>query len=308
MSAYFDRFYSMLAPSFAGRVVLMTFSEFGRRAKENGAAGTDHGTAGPMLVVGNRVAGGMYGSLPSLTKLDVNGNLAVTVDFRACTPAYSAIGSGPTRPPSSAAATPRSRCSGPARADPPDLGRSGPLGPQQRSADGTGLLAQLGLDDRHRSPVGRPVRLAAVGGADRVQHQLTGPASPPPMTTTSGSSRFSRFETPSATHQPNVAGSPRRLRVALGRGPGDVLAPHGLGVAAGQRHDAVGPPAWAASRASRPSPLPERVALPAAPAAARAGRAVRVDDHVPGLAGEAGGAPLEHALDDEARRRCRCPA
>ena len=74
--------HSMLAPSFAGRVVLMTFSEFGRRAKENGAAGTDHGTAGPMLVVGNRVAGGMYGSLPSLTKLDANGNLAVTVDFR----------------------------------------------------------------------------------------------------------------------------------------------------------------------------------------------------------------------------------
>jgi uncharacterized protein (DUF1501 family) len=62
-------------------VVIMTFSEFGRRARQNGSAGTDHGTAEPMFVVGNRVKGGLYGSYPSLTDLD-NGDLKFSVDFR----------------------------------------------------------------------------------------------------------------------------------------------------------------------------------------------------------------------------------
>ena len=65
----------------ADRVLLMTFSEFGRRPQENGSHGTDHGTAAPMLIVGGAVKGGLYGETPSLTDLD-NGNLKFTTDFR----------------------------------------------------------------------------------------------------------------------------------------------------------------------------------------------------------------------------------
>ena len=65
----------------ADRVVLMTWSEFGRRVAENGSRGTDHGSAAPMFVVGAPVKGGLYGAQPSLTDLD-NGNLKHTVDFR----------------------------------------------------------------------------------------------------------------------------------------------------------------------------------------------------------------------------------
>jgi uncharacterized protein (DUF1501 family) len=63
-------------------VVLMTFSEFGRRARQNGSAGTDHGTAEPMFVIGNAVRGGLYGSYPSLSDLDANGDLKFSTDFR----------------------------------------------------------------------------------------------------------------------------------------------------------------------------------------------------------------------------------
>ena len=59
----------------------MTTSEFGRRPAENGS-GTDHGTAAAHLVVGAGVKGGRYGEPPSLTALDADGNLAMTVDFR----------------------------------------------------------------------------------------------------------------------------------------------------------------------------------------------------------------------------------
>lgn len=65
----------------ADRVVLMTWSEFGRRVKENGSKGTDHGSAAPVFVVGKPVKGGLYGAAPSLTDLD-NGNLKHTTDFR----------------------------------------------------------------------------------------------------------------------------------------------------------------------------------------------------------------------------------
>ncbi|HEV7677926.1 MAG TPA: DUF1501 domain-containing protein [Candidatus Dormibacteraeota bacterium] len=65
----------------ADRVVLMTWSEFGRRVKENGSRGTDHGSAAPVFVVGAPVKGGMYGAAPSLTDLD-SGNLKHTTDFR----------------------------------------------------------------------------------------------------------------------------------------------------------------------------------------------------------------------------------
>jgi len=63
------------------RVLMMTFSEFGRRAKENGSAGTDHGSAAPMLLVGGKVKAGVVGKHPSLTQLDM-GNLKHHTDFR----------------------------------------------------------------------------------------------------------------------------------------------------------------------------------------------------------------------------------
>jgi uncharacterized protein (DUF1501 family) len=63
-------------------VTIMTFSEFGRRAKQNGSAGTDHGTAEPMFVIGNNVHGGLYGAYPSLGGLDNNGDLQFSADFR----------------------------------------------------------------------------------------------------------------------------------------------------------------------------------------------------------------------------------
>ena len=62
-------------------VMVMTFSEFGRRVAENGGRGTDHGTAEPMFIVGSAVKGGIYGEYPSLTNLD-NGDLKFNVDFR----------------------------------------------------------------------------------------------------------------------------------------------------------------------------------------------------------------------------------
>jgi len=65
----------------AERVCLMTFSEFGRRARENGSAGTDHGSAAPMFLIGPKVRAGIVGQHPSLTHLDA-GNLAFTIDFR----------------------------------------------------------------------------------------------------------------------------------------------------------------------------------------------------------------------------------
>ncbi len=63
-------------------VLMMTWSEFGRRVKENGGMGTDHGTAAPLFVFGPKVKGGLYGSNPDLSSLDTNGNLVYTTDFR----------------------------------------------------------------------------------------------------------------------------------------------------------------------------------------------------------------------------------
>jgi uncharacterized protein (DUF1501 family) len=78
-----DRFAAeVAAKGNAGDYLLMTFSEFGRRVEEDGSAGTDHGTAAPLFVVGDGVAGGLYGEQPSLTALDKNRNLIRTVDFR----------------------------------------------------------------------------------------------------------------------------------------------------------------------------------------------------------------------------------
>ena len=66
----------------ANDVTVMVHSEFGRRVKANGTSGTDHGTSGPVFVLGQGVNGGQFfGDEPSLSKL-VNGDLAVTTDFR----------------------------------------------------------------------------------------------------------------------------------------------------------------------------------------------------------------------------------
>ena len=63
------------------RVLLMTFSEFGRTVSENGRRGTGHGAAGPMFFAGGRVKGGLTGRRPSLTDLD-NDALKFHTDFR----------------------------------------------------------------------------------------------------------------------------------------------------------------------------------------------------------------------------------
>ncbi len=71
-----------LAKSAAGRqVTIVVYSEFGRRVRANASEGTDHGTAGPVFVLGAQVAGGIYGAQPSLTDLD-SGDLKANTDFR----------------------------------------------------------------------------------------------------------------------------------------------------------------------------------------------------------------------------------
>jgi uncharacterized protein (DUF1501 family) len=63
------------------QVVVLVYSEFGRRVRANASQGTDHGTAGPVFLLGQDVRGGFYGQQPSLTDLD-NGDLKETTDFR----------------------------------------------------------------------------------------------------------------------------------------------------------------------------------------------------------------------------------
>jgi uncharacterized protein (DUF1501 family) len=63
------------------RLLVMTFSEFGRRAKENGSRGTDHGSGAPMFLVGGKVKPGPVGAHPSLKDLEM-GNLKFATDFR----------------------------------------------------------------------------------------------------------------------------------------------------------------------------------------------------------------------------------
>jgi uncharacterized protein (DUF1501 family) len=67
------------------RVLTLVWSEFGRRAEENGSAGTDHGAAGTAFVIGSQVASPLIGEFPGLGKgsgLDDDGNLRATTDFR----------------------------------------------------------------------------------------------------------------------------------------------------------------------------------------------------------------------------------
>ncbi|HEX7261256.1 MAG TPA: DUF1501 domain-containing protein, partial [Luteolibacter sp.] len=63
------------------RVVIMTFSEFGRRVSENASAGTDHGKASCLFLAGPAIKGGLHGTHPSLTDLS-EGDIKHTVDFR----------------------------------------------------------------------------------------------------------------------------------------------------------------------------------------------------------------------------------
>jgi uncharacterized protein (DUF1501 family) len=69
------------AARLADRVLVLAFSEFGRRAEENGSAGTDHGAAAPVFLAGPNVRGGLIGQHPSLTDLD-QCDLKMAIDFR----------------------------------------------------------------------------------------------------------------------------------------------------------------------------------------------------------------------------------
>jgi uncharacterized protein (DUF1501 family) len=79
IKAFFD---DLDAQGKSSGVLLMTWSEFGRRPQENNSLGTDHGTAGAHFVAGNAAIRGIYGPPPNLSLLDRNGNLAWQTDFR----------------------------------------------------------------------------------------------------------------------------------------------------------------------------------------------------------------------------------
>ena len=83
ISEALDNFFADLQEHNASEnVVVMLFSEFGRRVRDNGT-GTDHGAAGVAFVIGDRVKGGMYGQYPSLKPEDLSqGDLAPNYDFR----------------------------------------------------------------------------------------------------------------------------------------------------------------------------------------------------------------------------------
>jgi uncharacterized protein (DUF1501 family) len=71
------------ARGIADRVLVHVWSEFGRRGKENGSGGTDHGAAGVGFLLGTRVRGTMVGEFPGLKDgLDADGNVKPTADFR----------------------------------------------------------------------------------------------------------------------------------------------------------------------------------------------------------------------------------
>jgi uncharacterized protein (DUF1501 family) len=80
-----DAFYrDLIEHGLADKVLMLQWSEFGRRPNENDSFGTDHGTAAPLLVIGNAVSGGLYGQQPSLavTDLDDAENMKFAIDFR----------------------------------------------------------------------------------------------------------------------------------------------------------------------------------------------------------------------------------
>jgi uncharacterized protein (DUF1501 family) len=80
VKAFYD---DMTAHNLADNLLMMHWSEFGRRPNENASLGTDHGTSSGQFIIGNPVIGGLYGEQPSLTDRDNAGNLKFKVDFRA---------------------------------------------------------------------------------------------------------------------------------------------------------------------------------------------------------------------------------
>jgi uncharacterized protein (DUF1501 family) len=83
LSFSLSQFYAYLqSEGVSSDVVVMTMSDFGRRPGANLDFGTDHGGASVSFVLGDRVKGGVYGTYPSLSKFDENGNLKENVDFR----------------------------------------------------------------------------------------------------------------------------------------------------------------------------------------------------------------------------------
>jgi len=79
IKAFFD---DLDAKNASRNVLMMTWSEFGRRVPENGSLGTDHGTAGVQFLIGGAANRGIYGERPNLAALDRNGNLSWQIDFR----------------------------------------------------------------------------------------------------------------------------------------------------------------------------------------------------------------------------------
>jgi uncharacterized protein (DUF1501 family) len=99
LDAALTGFHWRLSASDRGRqVVTMVYSEFGRRVRANASDGTDHGTAGPVFLLGRGVRGGFYGAEPSLTDLD-DGDLKAGTDFRSiyATLLDQVLGADPTR-------------------------------------------------------------------------------------------------------------------------------------------------------------------------------------------------------------------
>jgi uncharacterized protein (DUF1501 family) len=81
LSSSVGTFFAGLSGEHAERVVLMTYSEFGRRVKENGSRGTDHGSGSCMFLAGTPVTGGLVGKHPSLSDL-TDGDIKYHTDFR----------------------------------------------------------------------------------------------------------------------------------------------------------------------------------------------------------------------------------
>lgn len=82
LDAGLQAFFATLDPRLAGRVTVLVVSEFGRAPASNASGGTDHGTANTLFVIGANVAGGTYGTAPSLTRLDANHRQVAEVDLR----------------------------------------------------------------------------------------------------------------------------------------------------------------------------------------------------------------------------------
>ena len=72
----------MSAQKMLHKIMVVTTSEFGRRVKENGSEGTDHGTASPVLFYGTALRGELFGTQPDLRKLDNKGNVEIQYDYR----------------------------------------------------------------------------------------------------------------------------------------------------------------------------------------------------------------------------------